>query len=145
MNPSILYCTDAITNNQRISQRAILSIATMTAETTGLYLRDISQAYIQSTTLLNRDFYVNPPRELAKLLNLKDNSVLKIVKPLFSVSEAENHWLRPNTPIMSTNCLWNSRPTTPASSTVIDHLVLSDFRLTTRSSSETTVLLKRSK
>jgi hypothetical protein len=66
----------------------------MTAETTGLYLRDISQAYIQSTTLLNRDFYVNPPRELAKLLNLKDNSVLKIVKPLFSVSEAENHWFK---------------------------------------------------
>jgi hypothetical protein len=38
----------------------------METKTTGLFLRDISQAYIQSITILNRDFYVNPPRELAK-------------------------------------------------------------------------------
>jgi hypothetical protein len=79
---------------QRISQRIILSIAAMTAETTGLYLRDISQAYVQSTTMLNRDFYVNPPWELAKRLNLTDDSVLKVVKPLYGVPEAGNHWFK---------------------------------------------------
>jgi hypothetical protein len=66
----------------------------METETTGLYLRDISQAYVQSTTLLNRDFYVNPPRELVKHLNLRDDSVLKVVKPLYGVPEAGNHWFR---------------------------------------------------
>jgi hypothetical protein len=79
---------------QRISQRVILSIAAMTTETTGLYLRDISQAYVQSTTMLNRDFYINPPRELAKRLNLTDDSVLKVVKPLYGVPEAGNHWFK---------------------------------------------------
>ena len=79
---------------QRISQRVILSIAAMTAKNTGLYLRDISQAYVQSTTMLNRDFYVNPPRELIKRLNLTDDSVLKVVKPLYSVLKAGNHWFK---------------------------------------------------
>jgi hypothetical protein len=79
---------------QRISQRIILSIAAMTTETTGLYLRDISQAYVQSTTLLNRDFYVKPPRELAEHLHLRGDSVLKVVKPLYGVPEAGNHWFK---------------------------------------------------
>jgi hypothetical protein len=63
-------------------------------DTTELYLRDISQAYVQSTTLLNRNFYVNPPHELARELNLKDDSVLKVVKPLYGVPEAGNHWFK---------------------------------------------------
>ena len=79
---------------QRISQRIVLSIAAMTIETTGLYLRDISQAYVQSTTLLNRDFYINPPRELARELNLKESSVLKVLRPLYGVLESGNHWFK---------------------------------------------------
>lgn len=47
---------------QRISQRLILCIAAMGKH--DLYLRDISQAYVQSATTLNRDFYVRPPRKL---------------------------------------------------------------------------------
>jgi hypothetical protein len=47
---------------QRVSQRLILCIAAMGHHK--LYLRDISQAYVQSTTNLNREFYVRPPREL---------------------------------------------------------------------------------
>ena len=41
---------------QRVSQRLILCIAAMGYHK--LYLRDISQAYVQSTTTLNREFYV---------------------------------------------------------------------------------------
>jgi Cu2+-containing amine oxidase len=76
---------------QRVSQRIILCIAAITQETTRLYLRDISQAYIQSTTSLNRDFYIKPPRELVAHLNLQEGAILKVIKPLYSVPEAGNH------------------------------------------------------
>jgi hypothetical protein len=79
---------------QYISQRIILSIAAIITDTTELYLHNISQAYVQSTTLLNRNFYVNPPCELARELNLNDDSVLKVVKPLYGVPEAGNHWFK---------------------------------------------------
>src|SRR5438045_391132 len=76
---------------QRVSQRLILNIAAIERKA-GLYLRDISQAYVQSTTCLNRDFYVRPPKELIQQLNLKDNTILRVVKPLYGVPEAGNHW-----------------------------------------------------
>jgi hypothetical protein len=47
---------------QWVSQRLILCIAAMGQHE--LYLWDISQVYIQSTTNLNWEFYVQPPREL---------------------------------------------------------------------------------
>jgi hypothetical protein len=60
---------------------------------THLYLRDISQAYVQSATNLNREFYVRPPRELEAELGIdKDKDcVLKVLKPLYGVLEASNH------------------------------------------------------
>ena len=45
-------------------------------------------------TLLNRDFYVKLLRELAKYLYLRDDLVLKVVKPLYGVPEAGNHWFK---------------------------------------------------
>ena len=59
-----------------------------------LYLRDISQAYVQSTTTLNRDFYVRPPPELTRQLGLGRDSILRVVKPLYGVPEAGNHWFK---------------------------------------------------
>jgi hypothetical protein len=56
-----------------------------------LNLRDISQAYVQSTTLLNRDFYIRPPEELIQQLGIRKGSILRVVKPLYSVPEARNH------------------------------------------------------
>ena len=79
---------------QRISQRIILCLAAIKGKEAGLYLRDISQAYVQSTTSLNRDFYINPPRELAYEMDLEKGSVLKVVKPLYGVPEAGNHWFK---------------------------------------------------
>ena len=80
---------------QRMSQRLLLCIAAMKLDTsTGLYLRDISQAYVQSITKLNREFYVRPPRELANQLGIEKDSVLRVVKPLYGVPEAGNHWFR---------------------------------------------------
>jgi hypothetical protein len=61
-----------------------------------LYLRDISQVYVQSTTNLNREFYVRPPQELRTELGLGlgNNTVLKVVKPLYGVPEAGNYWFK---------------------------------------------------
>jgi hypothetical protein len=44
--------------------------------------------------MLNRDFYVNPPWELVKRLNLIDDLVLKVVKLLYGIPKAGNHWFK---------------------------------------------------
>jgi hypothetical protein len=41
--------------------------------------------------MLNRDFYVNLPRELVKRLNLMDDLVLKVIKSLYGVLKAGNY------------------------------------------------------
>ena len=53
-----------------------------------LLLRDITQAYTQSTTNLNRDFYTKPPKDVPEW----DGFYLKVVKPLYGIPEAGNHW-----------------------------------------------------
>ncbi len=53
-----------------------------------LYLRDITQAYVQSTTSLNQQFYIRPPTEFG----LQDGFILKVIKPLYGISEAGAHW-----------------------------------------------------
>jgi hypothetical protein len=58
-----------------------------------LYLRNITQTYVQSITSLNRDFFVRSFVELIKHLDIDTNSILKIIKSLYDVFEADNHWL----------------------------------------------------
>ena len=77
---------------QRVSQRLILSIAAMRLH--DLYLRDISQAYVQSTTNLNREFYVRRPQELQNELGIGRDTVLKVLKPIYGVPEAGNNWFK---------------------------------------------------
>ena len=57
-----------------------------------LYLRDITQAYVQSASNLNREFYIRPPSELVTLLGATSYCILKVVKSLYGVPEAGNHW-----------------------------------------------------
>ena len=45
----------------------------MKVEGAELYLQDILQVYVQSTTLLNRDFYIRPLYKLACYFSLKDD------------------------------------------------------------------------
>ena len=71
---------------QRMSQRLILTLCVITGY--NLFLRDIAQAYVQSTTSLNREFYLRPPKELG----LQEGFVLKVIKPLYGVPEAGAHW-----------------------------------------------------
>jgi hypothetical protein len=57
-----------------------------------LYLRNITQAYVQSITSLNRDFFFRSFVELIKHLDIDTNSILKIIKSLYDVFEIDNHW-----------------------------------------------------
>lgn len=52
------------------------------------FLRDITQAYVQSDSTLERDVYLKPPPEM----NLPPGSVLKVMKPLYGIPESGLHW-----------------------------------------------------
>jgi hypothetical protein len=70
---------------QRMSQRIILVLTAIIKH--NLYLRDITQAYVQSKTSLNRQFFIRSPFEL----DLSKDSILRVVKPLYDVSETGAH------------------------------------------------------
>ncbi|KAI1001772.1 hypothetical protein K3495_g6428 [Podosphaera aphanis] len=75
---------------QRVSQRIILLIAACLRneiEGINLYLRDISQAYVQSTTSLTRKFFVRPPIDI----ELPPGTVWQAKRPLYGIPEAGNH------------------------------------------------------
>jgi hypothetical protein len=74
---------------QRVSQRLIICLAATLSM--HLYLRDITQAYVQSATSLNRDFYVQSLPKLIKLMRIFNDCILKVVKLLYGVSKAGNH------------------------------------------------------
>jgi hypothetical protein len=137
---------------QRVSQRLILCISAIKLHETDLYLRDISQAYVQSTTTLNRKFYVRPPKELVTLLSLSKDSVLQVVKPLYGVPEAGNHWfktyhahhvtqLRMNQSTYDPCLLYSTTPFGLVGLQTDDTLLLADQRFSDREKDE----LKRAK
>ncbi len=78
---------------QRISQRLIICLAASLSQIE-LYLRDIIQAYVQSQSNLNRDFYVQSLSELIKLMSISSECILKMIKSLYEVSETDNHWFK---------------------------------------------------
>jgi hypothetical protein len=70
----------------KAAQRVVLSLA---ASLDGkVYVRDISQAYTQSRSALERDVYLVPPPEM----DIDDGMLLKCLKPLYGVPEAGLHW-----------------------------------------------------
>ncbi len=77
---------------QRVSQRLILCLAVILSMK--LYLRYIIQIYVQSRSNLNRDFYVQSLSELIKLMKISSECILKVIKPLYEVSETDNHWFK---------------------------------------------------
>jgi hypothetical protein len=70
---------------QRMSQRLILVLTACINH--DLYLRDITQTYVQSSIDLNRDFFAYFSSEL----NLSNDCILKVVKSLYDVFEIEAH------------------------------------------------------
>ncbi len=72
---------------QRMSQRIIL-VLTACISDCHLYLRDITQTYVQSKILLNRRFFIRSFFEL----DLSKNSIIRVVKSLYEVLETETYW-----------------------------------------------------
>jgi hypothetical protein len=76
---------------QRVSQRLIICLAVTLSSSMKLYLRDITQVYVQFRSILNRDFYVQSFSKLIKLMRISSECVLKVIKSLYEVLEADNH------------------------------------------------------
>jgi hypothetical protein len=79
---------------QRVNQRLIICLVVTFCQSMKLYLRDIIQAYVQSRFNLNRDFYVQSSSNLIKLMKVFNDCILKMIKPLYDVSKADNHWFK---------------------------------------------------
>jgi predicted PP-loop superfamily ATPase len=75
---------------QRVNQRLIVCLVAMFSKMK-LYLRDITQTYVQSTLSLNCDFYIRFSHELIILMRISSTHVLKIMKSLYDVLETDNH------------------------------------------------------
>jgi hypothetical protein len=76
---------------QRASQRVIIAIAPSLAKLgIKLFLRDITQAYIQSTTTLNRLILANLPKEMRH--QYPPGTIMIVRKPLYGIPEAGTHW-----------------------------------------------------
>ncbi len=50
--------------------------------------------YVQSRFNLNRDFYVQSSSKLIKLMKIFNYCILKVIKILYDVSKADNHWFK---------------------------------------------------
>ncbi len=72
---------------QRMSQRIILALTACIMSDCHLYLRNITQTYVQSKIFLNRQFFIRSLLEL----DLSKNSILRVVKFLYDVLETETH------------------------------------------------------
>jgi hypothetical protein len=76
---------------QRVSQRTILALApSLVNQGMAVRLRDITQAYPQSTSKLNRLIYARPPKEI--VAELPPGTVFWVVIPLYGIPEAGAHW-----------------------------------------------------
>lgn len=76
---------------QRSSQRIIVALApTFLKENCHLWLRDITQAYIQSATELQRIILSHLPVEIKD--KYPAGTIMIVRKPLYGVAEAGTHW-----------------------------------------------------
>jgi hypothetical protein len=75
---------------QQASQQILLALAPSLIKDRHIqiYLRDISQAYIQSRQPLIRNVYTYPTTEF----NLPENKILQIVMLLYGLAESGAHW-----------------------------------------------------
>ena len=76
---------------QRSSQRIMFAIApSLCALGIHFWLRDITQAYVQAKTHLNRTILAYIPKELES--KFPPQTIMHLVKPLYGIPEAGLHW-----------------------------------------------------
>ena len=81
----------ALLTIQKISQRLILVLAPALFSTSiKLALRDITQAYVQLTSLLKRLFFCLLPKEIRD--EFPSNILLRIIRPLYGITESGTYW-----------------------------------------------------
>lgn len=71
----------------RMGHRVTVATATLCPDHKS-YIRDISQAYLQSESDLERKIFLKAPKEMG----LEDDEVLLVTKPLYGVPESGLHW-----------------------------------------------------
>ena len=57
-----------------------------------LFLRDIKQAYTRSRSYLVRDILCWPSPEVIEAYGLAPDTIMHVIKPLYGLAEAGNHW-----------------------------------------------------
>jgi hypothetical protein len=79
---------------QRMSQRLILALSPTLIKSYNMHieLRDITQAYVQSTDKLLRTLYAKPPAEMQDFF--PPNTILRIVRPLYGAAESGLYWFK---------------------------------------------------
>ncbi|CEJ95277.1 Putative Polyprotein [[Torrubiella] hemipterigena] len=76
---------------QRASQRLLVAIApSLTKRGIFLWLRDITQAYAQSTTPLQRTILAKLPDQIRD--KYPTGTIMRVIKPLYGIPEAGTHW-----------------------------------------------------
>ncbi|KAI0995095.1 hypothetical protein K3495_g13086 [Podosphaera aphanis] len=77
---------------QRASQRLIAALAPSIFRlgNNNLYLRDVTQAYVNSTTMLNRLILAKLPTELAS--DYPPDTIMIVRRPRYGIPEAGTHW-----------------------------------------------------
>lgn len=71
----------------KLGQRIGFTMAA-TRTDTEVYARDITEAYVQSRSCLERKIFLKPPSEM----KLPDQKILLALKPLYGQPEAGQHW-----------------------------------------------------
>jgi hypothetical protein len=76
---------------QRASQRLIIALTPSLIKLgMTLWIRDITQAYTQSSTLLQRKILAYLPKEIEDLY--PKDTIMVVLKPLYGIPEAGTHW-----------------------------------------------------
>jgi hypothetical protein len=76
---------------QRASQRLMIAIApSLLQRGIILWIRDITQAYVQSQTSLQRTILARIPEQLRD--RYPEGTVMSVIKPLYGIPEAGTHW-----------------------------------------------------
>ena len=55
-----------------------------------IWIRDITQAYTQSTITLQRIILTRPPTQIRHLY--PDDTIMEVIKPLYGIAEAGTYW-----------------------------------------------------
>ena len=78
---------------QRMNHRLILYIVVMIeSDSIKLYFRNITQTYVRSIFIFNRNFYVRSFHEFVKIMKTSFDCILKMMKSLYEIFETNNHW-----------------------------------------------------